>query len=145
MICHIDDPTITAATRALFEPTTANVTEVPLARHDHLMSYVLGLSHLSNLVFAEVLASSGAPYRDLLDAASTTFNSQIRVTTPVTRENQDLYFEIQAENSYTLELMRALEKAIAAYHQAISQHDKDQFRALMTRARDYLGDIEPAP
>jgi len=145
MICHIDDPAITAAARALFEPTTANITEVPLARHDQLMSYVLGLSHLSNLVFAEVLASSGAPYRDLLNAASTTFNSQIRVTTPVTRENQDLYFEIQAENSYTPELIAALEKALSAYRQTISQHDREQFRALMSRARDYLGDTEAAP
>jgi prephenate dehydrogenase len=140
LICEIDDPAITAATHALFEASSANVTTVPLARHDQLMSYVLGLSHLSNLVFSEVLAASGEPFEDLRHAASTTFNAQLSVSLPVSAENRDLYYEIQAENGYTPQLLVAFERALRNYKETIQAKDHDAFCTLMGRAARYFSE-----
>ncbi|MEN9834651.1 MAG: hypothetical protein RL011_844 [Pseudomonadota bacterium] len=143
MICQADNEEITSQVRALFESTTANITEVSLERHDELMSYVLGLSHLSNLVFADVLAKGKVSHQELRQAASTTFNSQLGVTIPVTRENSALYYEIQAENGYTGKMLTLLANSLGTYERAIKTHDKEAFVALMDEAKEFF-DERPA-
>lgn len=138
LICHVRDEAVTKETRALFEATTANLVDVPVAKHDELMSYVLGLSHLVNLVFAEVLRSSGLSYGALSRAASTTFNAQLDVVRPVAHENQELYYEIQAENRHTAELVAKFQKGLDAYAQVIAARSRDDFRKLMDAGRTYL-------
>jgi chorismate mutase/prephenate dehydrogenase len=139
IICDTGDPELTARTRQLFEGTTASLVDIPLERHDRLMSYVLGLSHLTNLVFAQVLAASGEPFQQLSAVSSTTFNAQLGVAAPVAAENPDLYYEIQAENRFTPELVAALAQALAAYGDAIAARDRGAFKALMDAGRRYLG------
>lgn len=138
LICHVRNEEATAATRALFEGTTAHLVDLPVTRHDELMSYVLGLSHLMNLVFAEVLATSGLPFGALANAASTTFNALLDVVRPVVTENQDLYYEIQAENGHTPELISRLKRGVDAYAKTLQAQDRDGFRTLMERSRRYL-------
>lgn len=138
LICHVHDPGVTKATRALFADTTASLVDVDVDKHDELMSYVLGLSHLVNLVFAEVLQQSGLPYDALSRAASTTFNAQLDVVRPVAHENQDLYYEIQAENRHTSELVGRLQRSLDAYAKAIASRSRDDFRRLMGAGRAYL-------
>ncbi len=140
MICQVGAADVTNQVRGLFESTTANITEVSLERHDELMSYVLGLSHLSNLVFADVLAKGKASYQELHQAASTTFNAQLGVTVPVTKENAALYFEIQAENGYTGKLLSLLAESLANYERAITNHDQAAFVALMGEAKEFFSD-----
>lgn len=138
IICHVADSEATRKARALFEGSTARIVEMALGEHDRLMGYVLGLSHLSNLVFAEVLAQSGIPFASLSDVASTTFNAQLEVTRPVTRENQDLYYEIQVGNAFSSELLGHLEAALINYGDAIRGEDRKRFRELMEAGRSYL-------
>lgn len=138
IICHVADCDATRMTRALFEPTTARLVDMPLSEHDRLMGYVLGLSHLSNLVFAEVLAQSGLPFQALTEVASSTFNAQLEVTRPVTRENQDLYYEIQSGNAFSSELLGHMEAALIHYGDAIRNEDRTRFRELMEAGRAYI-------
>lgn len=140
MICQVGDAQVTHDVRALFEATTARITEVSLERHDELMSYVLGLSHLSNLVFAAVLTKGGASFADLREAASTTFNAQLGVTIPVTTENPGLYYEIQAENSYSSKMLGLLAASLDTYARAIKNRDVEAFVALMNEAKAYFGE-----
>lgn len=128
-----------AAARSLFVDTTAAVVDMPLKRHDELMSYVLGLSHMTSLAFAEALAQSGRSFAELRAVASTTFNAQLEVTQAVSEENQELYYEIQAENSHTPEVIGAMKAALDAYAQVIGRSDRAGFRQLMNRGRSYLG------
>ncbi len=138
LICDTGDAALTKRTRALFEGTTANLVTVKVERHDELMSYVLGLSHMISLIFADVLAGSGVEFKELSDAASTTFNAQLSVVRPVVKENQDLYYEIQAENAFTPELLSALEARLGAFRSALKAKDRAAFRQLMDRGRRYL-------
>ncbi len=139
LICDTGDAALTAETKALFEGTTAELVVLPLERHDQLMSYVLGLSHLTSLVFASALEGSGIAYDELRRAASTTFNAQLEVSAPVVKENQDLYYEIQAENRFTPELVQAVIKRLEQYGEVLQAKDRGKFKELMERGRVYLG------
>jgi len=139
VLCETTHPELTREAAAFFEDTTVNLLTLPLARHDELIGFVLGLSHLSNLIFARVLVRSGLSIRDLRSAASTTFNAQMQVVEPVVKENQDLYYEIQAENSFTPALIDMLRGEIEAYAETIDGRDKDGFKRLMEESRGYLG------
>lgn len=138
ILCQTERPELTAEARSLFSATTANLIELPLERHDRMMAYVLGLSHLTSLIFAEALKTSGEPFRDLKTCASTTFNAQLEVTHSVANENPDLYYEIQVENQFSRELLQELRAAVSSYEDTISRRDRDGFKQLMTASRLYL-------
>ena len=126
--------------RSLFEETTAHLLDIPLAEHDRLMSYVLGLSHLMNLVFARVLSTSKLSFADLQKVASTTFTAQLAVTMPVSEENQDLYYEIQSENGFTAELIASINRELGSYETAINEDDVETFKSFMATSRDWFAD-----
>lgn len=124
--------------RQLFVDTSAHLSVLPLELHDKLMGYVLGLSHLVNLVFARVLTTSGISFTELQNVASTTFNAQLQVTGAVTEENQSLYYEIQAENGFSPELFQAIARELAGYEKAVARKDPDLFKRLMEASRRYF-------
>ncbi len=138
LVCEAGNQETTKQAEALFADTTANVLTLPLEKHDELMSYVLGLSHLTNLVFARVLLRSGLPFNQLNEVASTTFNSQMDVTLPVINENQDLYYEIQAENAFTPQLIDILKEELSSYSDTLASQDPASFKSLMEDSRKYL-------
>lgn len=139
VVCDCGDSTSAADAQALFENTSARLVRMPVTEHDRLMSCVLGLSHLSNLVFGQALVTSGIGFDQLSEVASTTFRAQLGVTTPVVNENPELYYEIQAENAYTAEIIRQFEQAFVAYRCAIEAGDLTAFKTLMEASRQFLG------
>jgi chorismate mutase/prephenate dehydrogenase len=118
--------------------------ELSLERHDLLTSYVLGLSHIINLIFAHTLSKSGLPYRSFLDVASTTFVRQIATTVSVITENPLLYYEIQNTNAFTPELYERLRSAIEEITDAVLSRDRGRFVAIMEKSKRYFTDIENA-
>lgn len=131
-------PEATAAVRALFEPTMANLVEMDLESHDRLIAYVLGLSHALNIAFFTALAESGEAAPRLATLSSTTFDAQLGVAEKVAAENPDLYFEIQTLNDYGTESLAALLYAVERLRSVVRAGDLDGFRALMTRGKAYL-------
>ena len=65
--------------KKLFESTTAQLIEMSIENHDYAISYVLGLSHMVNIAFAKVLASSEGERESLPELSSTTFKDQLNV------------------------------------------------------------------
>ena len=126
-----------AAIKELFSQSSANLVEIPMKEHDVLMSYILGSAHLLNLVFARVLRKSSFPLKKLLEVSGTTFRQQFLVTSDVVSENKDLYYEIQSQNSETLELINAFKESFDTYYASIAQKDRASFIAEMQKAFDY--------
>ncbi|HBL28902.1 MAG TPA: prephenate dehydrogenase/arogenate dehydrogenase family protein, partial [Acidobacteria bacterium] len=62
--------------------------------HDRLMGWLLGLAHLSNILFGATLTRSGIDPAELHDCASTTFKRQTTTALYVLGENPDLYLDI---------------------------------------------------
>lgn len=138
LLCDTGDSAALEAAADLFRESTANLIKIPLDQHDPLMGFVLGLSHLNNLVFGTALARSGFTFERLSAVGSTTFQSQVGVAEPVASENPDLYYEIQAENDSTHAVGQLLSSVLQEYLTAIADEDRAAFRALMEKARDYF-------
>ncbi len=138
LLCRTQGTDHSIVAGRFFEQTTAALVSIPIERHDELMSYVLGLSHLTSLVFARALATSGLSYETLSAAGSTTFASQTRVSRSVSAENQDLYFEIQTESTATPILLRSFSSALEAFATAIRRKDRRRFKSLMDSTRAYF-------
>jgi chorismate mutase / prephenate dehydrogenase len=138
LICDCGHSEATASARALFEDTTANLIDLTVAQHDEFVGNVLGLSHLTNLIFAHALSQSGISFKELQRVGSTTFNAQQSVSEQVVNENQDLYYEIQAENNATGKIIERLHSSIEQFSMAIKARDRNKFKELMDLSRRYF-------
>lgn len=131
-------PAATAEARQLFTSTLAIQTEMPLAEHDRLMAYVLGLSHAVNIAFFSALADSGEAVPRLAEISSTTFDAQLQVAARVAEESPELYFAIQSDNPHGLAVLEELNAAVVRMAALVRQRDEAGFVDLMLRGRDYL-------
>ena len=129
---------------AVFSGTMATILRIPLAEHDPLMAYVLGLSHALNLAFVAALAESGEQAPRLARLSSVTFNRQLEVSAAVTRENPHLYYEIQHSNPHGAAALSHLASAVRRLGALIRNDDEEAFAHLMTAGRSYLaGRVRP--
>lgn len=128
-----------AEARALFAATSAELVELPLADHDRLVAYVLGLSHWLNLGFVRALACSGADAEKLAGLSSTTFDRQLGVSRQVNGENPGLYYEIQALNQHRELAWDGLTRALAELRRVVELGDADGFADIMADNRHWLG------
>ncbi len=124
--------------RQLFESTMANWVEMSLEEHDRMMAYVLGLSHASNILFADVLSGSQQQVSKLDTVSSTTFNAQLAVSEAVVRENQSLYYDIQQLNQFTDEALASLELSTKRLRASVLSGDKESFLAMMQSGLDFV-------
>jgi chorismate mutase/prephenate dehydrogenase len=70
--------------------------------------------------------------------SSTTFDSQLLVSSAVARDNPHLYFEIQYLNRFGLAPLDALLDAATRLRELVAAGDEEGFVELMERGRDYL-------
>lgn len=141
-VCDCGDKEAAKRARSLFEGTALRIAEFPVGVHDRLMAYVLGLSHLVNLVAARALTLSGAEFKELSSVASTTFRKVVATAAEVVSENPALYFEIQNLNPHSAEVASLLGKAVRELEDAAisDRADAKEFERLMLEAREYFGD-----
>jgi chorismate mutase/prephenate dehydrogenase len=147
VFCSEARPEDMAVVHGLFAETSARLVEISIAEHDRRMGHVLGLTHLSNLVFARALSHSNLTAADLDEVAGVTFTKQLGTTREVTGENPGLYYEIQALNETTPETGRCLRQALDEWLSAVENGDAPAFERLMEDCRGYLGsatDGDPA-
>jgi prephenate dehydrogenase/chorismate mutase len=144
VLCTEGDPDDRAVVRGLFEETTVEFVEIDIPEHDRRMGLVLGLTHLSNLVFARALLHSGVTAHEIAEVAGSTYAKQIKTTREVTEENPGLYFEIQALNSITPETTEWLKRAVDEYAECITNNDGDAFSKIMVECREHLANHSSA-
>ena len=121
----------------LRHPYTQLVT-VPFAHHDRLMGWLLGLAHLSGMLFGAALTRSGLDPRELAECASTTFTRQSATALSVLAEDPDLYLDIQHLNPHRQEVYAALEAALAELVELVGNRDRERFRDTLAAARRAL-------
>ncbi|HEX9943081.1 MAG TPA: chorismate mutase [Thermoanaerobaculia bacterium] len=111
---------------------------VPFDHHDRLMGWLLGLAHLSNILFGAVLTRSGVDAEELHTCASVTFSRQTSNALLVLNANPDLYLDIQHLNPHRHEVYAATREALREIEALIEQPDREGFRRLLTAARQAL-------
>jgi chorismate mutase/prephenate dehydrogenase len=112
---------------------------VPFADHDRLMGWLLGLSHLTSMVFGAALARAGIDPAELHACASTTFLRQAATARSVLGNDSDLYLDIQRLNPFRSEVYRATREALAELEKLVEAHDRQGFHDLLSGARETLG------
>ena len=137
-ICDCGDAAATRRVEAFFADTAATLVRLSLEEHDEIVSYVLGLSHLTNLVFAKVLMESGRSYDELSRVASTTFQSQMVTTATVIRENPDLYYAIQHLNPFSSELCGTFQRAFEAISGWVRSGNRSAFTEMMQTGEKWM-------
>jgi chorismate mutase / prephenate dehydrogenase len=141
IVCPLGHERAVQVIRSFFSETCASLVEMSLEEHDHLVAYVLGLSHAINILFNDVLSHSDERLDRVLQVSSTTFDQQFAVSSQLARENPDLYYEIQALNHYTPDLMEALERSLERFATSVARKDRGSFVAMMREAREYYKDV----
>ena len=130
------DPDAERATLAplLAHPYVKLVT-VPFPHHDRLMGWLLGLAHLSSLLFGAALARSAIDPQELAACASTTFTRQAATALSVLAEDPDLYLDIQHLNPHRSEIYAATHEALTELEGLTALRDREGFRAALGAAR----------
>ncbi|HEY3569563.1 MAG TPA: prephenate dehydrogenase/arogenate dehydrogenase family protein [Thermoanaerobaculia bacterium] len=111
---------------------------VPFPHHDRLMGWLLGLAHLSNILFGATIAHAGVEPEELHACASTTFNRQAATALNVLSEDPDLYLDIQNLNPHRHEVYAATREALGQIERLVETRDREGFQELMNAARRAL-------
>jgi chorismate mutase/prephenate dehydrogenase len=111
---------------------------VPFPHHDRLMGWLLGLAHLSSILFGATIARAGVEPEELHACASTTFNRQAATSLNVLSEDPDLYLDIQNLNPHRHEVYAATREALARIERLVEMREREGFQELMNAARRAL-------
>lgn len=142
-VCECGNPAAVDAAAALWGETALTITRLPVEHHDRYMMYVLGLSHLSAILFFTTLARGPHSYAELARLASTTFLKEARTAVEVARENPRLYHEIQHLNDHSAALFAEVRGALAELEAAALDADPQRFIACMERGRAFFPESVP--
>jgi chorismate mutase / prephenate dehydrogenase len=121
----------------LSHPYTRLVT-VPFLHHDRLMGWLLGLAHLTNMLFGAALTRSGIEPAELHACASTTFTRQAATALSVLAEDPDLYLDIQHLNPHRHEVYAATREALQQLETLVAEREREGFRQTLAAARRAL-------
>jgi chorismate mutase / prephenate dehydrogenase len=135
LACQRDPGEERARVDALLRHPYTNVISLAFDHHDRLMGWLLGLAHLTGMLFGFALVRSGLDPAELHECASTTFRRQAATSLSVLSEDPGLYLDIQRLNPHRGEVFRAVEEALADLAATISHDDRRSFRAGMEAAR----------
>jgi chorismate mutase/prephenate dehydrogenase len=137
-VCDCGDTRAAHRVRDLFRDTAATIVELSLEEHDRVILYVLGLSHLVNLLFAKVLMSGNTDFENLDRVGSTTFQAQVETASTVIGEDPGLYYMIQRLNPFTPELYEALRREFDELSGWVLDDDRERFTEMMMRGREWM-------
>jgi chorismate mutase/prephenate dehydrogenase len=138
-----DDPAREQARiEGLLRHPYTHLVAIPFAHHDRLMGWLLGLAHLTAMVFGSALTRSGLAPAQLHECASTTFARQAATARSVLAEDPDLYLDIQRLNPHREDVYRATREALDRLVALVGAGDREGFREALTAAHRTL-DAEP--
>jgi len=138
IVCDCGSSEGVALLKKLFSSSGAKVVEMSLEEHDRLMVYVLGLPHMSSILFAATLASSGESAQSLSRVQGPSFEKMLAASRELSKESVRVYHDIQALNPNTRRLFLKFVNSVKFFRKASIQKDPSAFRKLMESNKKYL-------
>lgn len=127
-----------AALAPLLSHPYTRLVAVPFPHHDRLMGWLLGLAHLTSILFGAAVTRSGIEPAELHACASATFTRQAATALLVLSHNPDLYLDIQHLNPHRHEVYAATQEALDQIRTLVESHDREGFRQALADARRAL-------
>ena len=140
LACRNDPQEEKVAIEAWLRHPYTHLVPVGFDHHDRLMGWLLGLAHLSGMLFGCALTRSGLGISELEACASTTYNRQASTATSVLNEDPDLYFDIQRLNPHRGEVYKAARAALDELIDAVQEDDREDFRNVLSEARHLMSE-----
>ncbi|TFF86207.1 MAG: prephenate dehydrogenase/arogenate dehydrogenase family protein [Promethearchaeota archaeon] len=114
----------------IIEETTPNI-------HDTKIALTLGLPHMLNIFFLNVLRRSNESLDKLTRFTGTTFLLQKVFAQSIIQREMEMFGEIQMENPQFLEVLDDLRSLLDEYKKIVENKDKKKFYELFTSALHY--------
>ena len=135
LVLDCGDPRAADDTEALFRRSSLTITRRSLGEHDRLMTNVLGLPHLTSLLFSLVLSRVSSSSEDLATVGPLSFARQAEVARVVTAENPELSFDIQALNPTSPELFTRLAVVFEEVRRIVEREDRERYFELLRESQ----------
>ncbi|TFG04003.1 MAG: prephenate dehydrogenase/arogenate dehydrogenase family protein [Promethearchaeota archaeon] len=121
----------------LFESDGLIIVETTPDIHDTKIALTLGLPHMVNILFLNLLRRSNEPLNEITRFTGTTFLLQKVFAESIIQREMEMFAEIQMENPKFLDIIKDLQSLINEYKKIIENRDKKKFYELFTNALEY--------
>ncbi|MHA1489025.1 MAG: prephenate dehydrogenase/arogenate dehydrogenase family protein [Promethearchaeota archaeon] len=122
---------------ALFKEEGLNITETTPKTHDLRVALTLGVPHMLNILFLNLLKRSDESLSELTRYTGTTFLLQKVFAESIIQREMEMFGEIQMENQEFHEILDILEKLIIEYKKIIKNKDTEGFNDLFIQGFNY--------
>jgi prephenate dehydrogenase len=121
----------------LFKSDGIIITETTPKLHDKKMALTLGVPHMFNILFLNLLKRSGYPLNELTKYTGTTFLLQKVFAESIIQREMEMFGEIQMENQEFHKILDSFEVLIKQYRKIIQNKDKNGFNKIFSEGLDY--------
>ncbi|UCE91761.1 MAG: bifunctional chorismate mutase/prephenate dehydrogenase [Methanobacteriota archaeon] len=139
LVCSCGSHEADRVAKELFGSAGANVSEVPLERHDQLIATVLGLPHLVSMLFGKATISSESPCERLRGLQGPSFRRLSGLARDTALESRRVYHDIQRLNPSTRATLDLMSTALEELRSAALSDDPAEFRSMMDEQKRYFG------
>jgi len=121
----------------LFKSDGLKIVETIPPIHDKKIALTLGLPHMVNILFLNLLRRSNEPLNELTRFTGTTFLLQKVFAESIIQREMEMFGDIQMENPKFLEVVKDFQSLINEYKITVENKDKKKFNELFSDALNY--------
>ncbi len=113
------------------------ITETSPDIHDKRVALTLGVPHMLNILFLNLLQNANEPLNELTKYTGTTFLLQKVFAESIIQREMEMFGEIQMENHQFLIILEMFEKLVNKYKKLIENKDMKGFSEIFSQGLDY--------
>ena len=113
------------------------ITETSPDIHDKRVALTLGVPHMLNILFLNLLKIANEPLNELTKYTGTTFLLQKVFAESIIQREMEMFGEIQMENQQFLTILETFEELVTKYRKLIENKDMKGFSELFSQGLDY--------
>ncbi|MFX0145231.1 MAG: prephenate dehydrogenase/arogenate dehydrogenase family protein [Candidatus Hodarchaeota archaeon] len=122
---------------ALLESNGLIITETTPEIHDKRIALTLGVPHMFNILFLNLIKNSKEPLTELTRYTGTTFLLQKVFAESLIQRERDMFGQIQLENQEFHNVLNNLEQLIREYKEIVQKKDINKFNKIFNEALEY--------
>ena len=109
-----------------------------IREHDKFMAFLLNIPHILNILFGQVLKTSGLKNSDLKNLVSSTSIKQLKITEELFSENASLYHAIQHQNAEIENIFSVLRQELDNLKRMVMNEDETDFKIMFKSVEEFF-------
>jgi len=122
---------------SLFKKEGLKITETTLDFHDMMIALTLGVPHMFNILFLNLIKESNQPLDELMKYTGTTFLLQKLFAENIIQKEVEMLGEIQMDNLQFQKILELFEHLLKSYRKTIKTKDMEGFKKLFSNGIEY--------